>query len=201
MKHSHESTGNISEMQENGSGFTQMAEEMPSYEEHMRQYEEGYPDAVEDIDKARAMAEATNNLESRAARTKILAREGENDNEFASERIEYIREIADKKAELAAMDYDYQNKQRAALRQRLEQSENSGRVEDVDKARAMAEASNFQETRAAKAKAEMNKLNFSNDPDYSSRGMFESYYERFRNSADRNAEKAAKKYDEENSAK
>lgn len=172
--------------------FVDMAEQTPSFEEHMKQYKDEFPDAVENIDKARTMAEATNSLESRAARFDRAAQE---DSEWSIHMSEKLHGLADEKVERVSDDFDYQSKQREALSQRLQQEETSGRVEDIDKARAMAEASDFQETRAAKINRLMNSENYSTDPDYFSRSMLERNYERSRKFANRHAEEAAHKYD------
>lgn len=67
MKNSHELSNDAPELQDGENDFTKMANEMPSFEEHMKQYKEEYPDAVEDINKARAMAEVGNRARDEAA--------------------------------------------------------------------------------------------------------------------------------------
>lgn len=67
--------GNSDPNQNTENGFTKMANEMPSYEDHIAQYKAEHPNAVEDIEKARAMAEAGNSLETAAAEEKLNALE------------------------------------------------------------------------------------------------------------------------------
>lgn len=202
MKNNHEAPNGTPELQDSENSFTKMANETPSFEEHMKQYKEEHPDAVEDINKAWAMAKSTNTLETRLAKIKKLAQEDDDfDDEYASYMSERHRSLADEKAEKVAMDFEYQTKQREALARRLEEDEKTGRIEDIEKARAMAGASDWQETFAAKTKAAMNDLDFDNDPGYFYRYSREVNYERARKAANRRAEEAAQKYDEEHKIK
>lgn len=65
--------GNSDPVQDTENAFTKMANEAPSFEDHIKQYKAEHPDAVEDIEKARMMAEAGNQLETEAAKEKLSA--------------------------------------------------------------------------------------------------------------------------------
>lgn len=65
--------GNFELNQNAENGFVKMANEMPSFEEHIKQYEATHPDAVKDIEKAHVMAKAGDELETKAANEKLSA--------------------------------------------------------------------------------------------------------------------------------
>ena len=94
-------------------------------------------DRVEDVDKARAMAEAMNENMSVAARAGKMAENAQSDSrKFSAEyTADKQRGFAEIKAERAAQEYDG--------------VANDGLVEDIDKARAMAEAENDNRSLAA----------------------------------------------------
>ena len=100
---------------------------------------------VENADKARAMAEAANENMSVAARANEVAKNATSEfqKHFAERHAEMQQGFADAKAEQTAKEYD--------AAQNTEAPDTSELVDDIDKARAMAEAANENMSVAARA--------------------------------------------------
>ncbi len=147
----------------------------------------GNSSQVENVDKARAMAEAANEDMTIVARANKIAKNttDEFQRHFAESNARMHRFFADAKAEQAAKEFD--------ATQNIETPDTSELVEDIDKARAMAEASNEEMTAVARA----NKI-AKNTTDEFQRRFAESSARVHRLFADGDAEQAAKDYDANN---
>ncbi len=143
---------------------------------------------VENVNKARAMAEAANENMTVVARANNVAENATSDfqKHFAERHAEMQQGFADTKAEQTAKEYD--------ATQNAETPDTSELVDDIDKARAMAEAANENMTVAARAN-EVAK----NATSEFQRHSAERTAEMQRGFADTKAEQAAKEYDANNS--
>ncbi|MBQ8984475.1 hypothetical protein IJ098_01285 [Candidatus Saccharibacteria bacterium] len=147
----------------------------------------GNSNQVENIDKARAMAEASNENMTVAARANNVAENATSDfqKHYAERHAEIQQGFADAKAERAAKEFD--------ATQNTETPDTSELVEDIDKARVMAEAANENMTVATKA----------NEVAKNATSEFQKHYaektaEMQRGFANTKAEQAAKEYDANN---
>ena len=147
----------------------------------------GNSSQVENVDKARAMAEAANENMTVAAKANNVAENATSDfqKHFTERHAEMQQGFADAKAEQAAKEYD--------AAQNAETPDTSELVKDIDKARAMAEATNENMTVAAKA----NEVAKNTTSEFQKHNA-ERTAEMQKSFADVKAEQAAKEYDANN---